>query len=269
MSGPREIYTHSHHPVVVAAHAARIADEAAAFVVPRLRPGMRILDFGCGPGSISQGLAEYITPGGSVTGIDTSPDVIATARANRSNSAVTFLAASVYELPFPDASFDVVYGHQVLQHLAEPVTALRELRRVLRPCGLVAVRDADYGTMTHYPQTAAIDRWLDIYHAVARDNGGEPDAGRALASWVLAAGFAGVATTTSTWSYTTPEERAAWSALWADRILIPRFADRAAALNAADRDELAAIAAGWREWAQQPDGFFAFIHGEVVATNPG
>jgi len=269
MSGPQEIYTHSHHPIVVAAHAARTAEEAAAFMLARLRRGMRILDFGCGPGSISRGLAAYVTPGGSVIGIDASREVIATARTGVNAPAVTFLSASVYELPFPDATFDVGYGHQVLQHLAEPVTALRELRRVLRPGGLVAVRDADYGTMTHYPRTAEIDRWLQVYHAVAGDNGGEPDAGRALASWVMEAGFTDIEATTSTWSYTTSEERSAWSSLWADRLLIPRFADRATALGITNHDELRSIAAGWRRWARHPDGFFAFIHGEVVAVNPG
>jgi isopentenyl diphosphate isomerase/L-lactate dehydrogenase-like FMN-dependent dehydrogenase len=130
------------------------------------------------------------------------------------------------------------------------------------------VRDADYGTMTHYPPTAAIERWLEVYHTVARANGGEPDAGRALGAWARTAGFTDIVATTSTWSYTTAAERRSWSSLWADRILVPHFADRAAELGAADGATLDTIAAGWRDWARHPDGWFAFIHGEVVAANP-
>ncbi len=261
-----EFYTHGHDSVVVAAHARRTAAEAAAFVLDRLEPGMRVLDFGCGPGSITIGLAKHVGPTGSVVGIDRSAEAIAVAKQAAAAPNLQYLEASVYDLPLPDESFDVAYAHQVLQHLADPVAALVEVRRVLRPGGLVAVRDADYGTMTHHPRYATIDEWLDAYHRVARANGGEPDAGRRLPEWVREAGFVDAATTASVWSYATRETRREWADLWANRVILRRFAVRARELGIAEGDALARMADGWRRWAEEPDGWFGFIHGEVVAV---
>ena len=269
MSRIDETYTHGHHPVVVGAHARRTAAEAAAFVLPSIRAGSRILDFGCGPGSITVGLADHIGPEGSVVGIDNSPDVVAIAsEAARTRGNVEFEVASVYELPFAPGSFDVAYGHQTLQHLADPVAALTEVNRVLRSGGLIAVRDSDYGTMTHFPRYRELDSWLDLYHKVARANGGEPDAGRHLPRWVRNAGFLDSVISSSVWTYATEAEREDWATLWANRIVLPRFVDRAAQLELAGRHEIEEIAAAWKRWAHEPDGWFAFIHGEVVATKP-
>ena len=263
-----DVYTHGHSDVVVAAHSRRTAAEAAAFLLPRIDPGMRILDFGCGPGSITSGLAGHAAPG-TVVGIDASADVIAIAR-ERAGPAknLEFAVASVYELPYPDGSFDAAYGHQVLQHLSAPIRALTEVRRVLKSGGLLGVRDADYGTMTHHPHYEQIERWLKMYHQVARANNGEPDAGRRLPEWVRAAGFVDLETTSSVWTYATPEERSSWAELWASRMTGSHFAGRAEELGIATREEIATIAAGWQSWAAEPGGWFAFIHGEVVAVNP-
>ncbi|MEA2002386.1 MAG: methyltransferase domain-containing protein, partial [Actinomycetota bacterium] len=203
MGESSEVYTHGHHPVIMAAHAERTADEAAAFLLPRLEPGMHLLDVGCGPGSITVGLAGHLGPSGSVIGVDSSEEAVAQALRNgRDVVGLNFEVASVYNLPFPDASFDVVFGHQILQHLADPVVALVEIHRVLKAGGLVAMRDADFGSMSFYPEAAELHRWLDIYHSVARANGGEPDAGRRLASWIRSAGFVNTTSTSSTWTYT-------------------------------------------------------------------
>ena len=252
-----EVYTHSHQPVVLSSHASRTAEEAAAFLLNHLRPGMRVLDIGCGPGSITIGLARYVSPA-EVVGIDQAQEALDAAvrlAADESVSNVSFRQADVYDLPFEDASFEVVYGHQIVQHLADPVAALTEARRVLTPGGYVALRDADYGTMTHHPHDPMLDVWLTRYHEAARANGGEPDAGRRLAGWVRAAGFEHIHPTASTWLYATPEARAGWAELWAGRRL------EGVAYNE-DSDE---ITAAFRRWASQPDGWFAFIHGEVLA----
>src|SRR5262252_7869330 len=121
----RETYTHGHAPAVVQQHAQRTADEAAAFLLPELEPGMTLLDVGCGPGSITRGLAERVAPG-EVVGIDLSRETLEAARqdaAARGLKNLTYDEASVYQLPYPDASFDVAYAHQVFQHLREPAKA--------------------------------------------------------------------------------------------------------------------------------------------------
>jgi ubiquinone/menaquinone biosynthesis C-methylase UbiE len=256
-----EVYTHSHQPVVLASHASRTAEEAAAFLLNHLTPGMRLLDLGCGPGSITIGLARYVAPA-EVVGIDRAEEALAAARqlADDENIGnVRFQRADVNDLPFEDASFDVVYGHQIMQHLGDPVAALKEANRVLRPGGYVAVRDADYGTMTHHPHDPLLDAWLEEYHVIARRNGGEPDAGRRLPEWVRAAGFEHIHPTASTWLYATPDTRAAWAELWTGRRLA----------GARPGPEPIEIGDAFRRWAAHPDGWFAFIHGEVLARKPG
>jgi SAM-dependent methyltransferase len=262
---PHEVYTHSHDKVVVDAHGRRTAEEAAAFVRPRIGPHMRILDAGCGPGSITCGLARWV-PDGEVVGVDAEASVLEHAR-DRANAEgvdnVAFQMGDVYDLAFPDGSFDIVYAHQLLQHLGRPVEALGEFFRVLKSGGCVAVRDADYGTMTHYPHDVRVVRLFEIYAQVARFNRGEPDAGRRLLSWVRAAGFSGPVYTTSSWQFATPEGRTWWADLWAGRVT--KYVERVEELGVSTADELAELGAGFQKWATNPDGVFTFINGEVVA----
>ena len=170
----------------------------------------------------------------------------------------------VYQLDFPDDSFDVVHAHQVLQHLTDPAAALREMGRVCRPGGYLAFRDADYAAMTWYPANPRLDRWLELYRRIARDNGGEPDAGRRLLSWAHAAGYRDVTCTASVWCYSTDDERAWWGGLWAERVTQSALAHQAIAGGFADQLELDDLAAGWRAWAEQEDGWFAVLNAEVL-----
>ena len=263
-----ERYTHGYHQVIVGSYTRRTAETCAAFLLPRLRPDSVVLDVGCGPGTITAGLARRAS---RVVGLDMSADMVAEARRHAADCGLdktSFEVGSVYELPWDDGSFDVVYAHQVLQHLSDPVRALREARRVLRPGGLVAVRDSDYGTMVHAPVFPAIERWRDLYHQVATANGGEADAGRFLLSWVIEAGFIETETTTSTTAHTDPEGRAAWGEMWAVRVPDSDFAEHAVGYGLATRAELQKISAAFRQWAGQPDGFWAWVNGEVIGVCP-
>jgi SAM-dependent methyltransferase len=169
-------YTHGHAESVLRSHLSRTVDNSAAYVAERFRPGASVLDVGCGPGSITVDIAARVAPG-RVLGIDSSAEVIDGARAlagrARAGNA-TFAVGDVYALDAADDSFDVVHAHQVLQHLVDPVAALREMLRVCRPDGVVAARDADYAGMTWYPADPRLDRWLEICRAVFRRNGAEP-----------------------------------------------------------------------------------------------
>ncbi|MFM9372282.1 class I SAM-dependent methyltransferase [Streptomyces sp. Da 82-17] len=266
MSKETAVYTHGHHASVLRSHTWRTAANSAAYLLGELKPHMAVLDVGCGPGTITADLAALV-PEGRVTGVDAAPGILDRARATaaeRGLDNVEFAVADVHALDFPDATFCVAHAHQVLQHVGDPVQALRELRRVVKPGGIVAVRDSDYAAMTWYPQVPGLDDWHGLYQRVARANGGEPDAGRRLKSWALEAGFTDITATSSTWTYTTDEERAWWSGLWAERTTDSAYARRATEGGHADEAQLAEIADAWRTWGEAPDGWFAVLHGELL-----
>jgi SAM-dependent methyltransferase len=169
-------------------------------------------------------------------------------------------------MAFDDGSWDIVHAHQVLQHLPDPVTALKEMRRVVRPGGIVAARDSDYGAFTWHPADERLTRWLALYHDIARSNRGEPDAGRYLLSWAQRAGFTRIEASASAWCFAKPEERAWWGGLWADRITSSAIATQAVRDGRATPEDLAAMADAWRAWASAEDGWFAVLHGEIICT---
>ena len=244
--------------------AARTASREVAFFLPHLRSGMRVLDVGCGPGSITLGLAEVVAPA-EVVGVDLQPAQVEQARALAAERGVTnarFEVASVYELPFPNGSFDAVLAHGVLMGLREPVRALQELRRVLRPGGVVGVRDADMGCRHLHPRDAALG-------AVVGASPPGPPAQRRRASWaattasrLLEAGFA----------------RAEAQRVGDERRIAGRNAPtRRLFQGSACGHARTAIAEGWLDqstadaiaeefdaWAERPDAFSARIYCEAL-----
>ena len=260
-------YTHGHSAAVLSAHSRRGAADSAAYLLAHLRAGMDLLDVGCGPASITADLAERVAPG-RVVALDAAAGALEAARATLRerglSEQVEVTSGDVMALPFEDASFDVVHAHQVLQHLADPVGALAEMRRVTRPGGIVAVRDAVYSAMTWFPEPAGMEQWRSVYMATARANGGEPDAGSRLLSWARAAGFADASASASTWCYATPADRAWQSQTWAQRCLTS-FGPRAVELGLVDRADLETMAQAWRQWGDSEDAWFVVVHGEVLA----
>lgn len=262
-----DVYTHGHHESVVRAHAARTAENSAAFVLPHLTAGSDVLDVGCGPGTITCDFAALVSPG-RVTGLDRSPDIIVQAKelaVEREVPNVEFVAGNIYDLDFEDETFDVVHAHQVLQHLTDPVEALREMRRVAKPGGIVAVRDADFHGMSWYPAIPELDEWMELYQRIARRNGAEPDAGRRLVSWAQSAGFTDVAPTSSNWLYATGQQRRWQARVWGERVLHSAFAEQALEYGFANPADLARISAGWHRWGSTDDGWFLIPNGEVIA----
>jgi SAM-dependent methyltransferase len=262
-------YTHGHHPSVLRSHTWRTVENSAGYLLPHLRPGMTLLDVGCGPGTITADLAALVAPG-RVVGLERAEDVLAQAAAAAVAKGVAehveFAVGDVHSLDFPDDTFDVVHAHQVLQHVGDPVRALREMRRVCKPGGVVAARDGDYAAFFWFPAIRALDEWMTLYQQVARANGGEPDAGRHLKSWARQAGFAdgAIRATASTWCFESDADRAWWGGLWAERAVKSDFARVAVEGGFATPADLERLAEGWLAWAADADGWLCIPHGEIL-----
>lgn len=262
-----ERYTHGHHESVLRSHLWRTAENSAQFLLTELGEDAVVLDVGCGPGNITADLAARV-PAGTVTGIDQSADVVS--RASRDyprerHPNLDFTVADVFALAYEDEAFDVVYVHQVLQHLSDPVGALREMRRVLKAGGILAARDADYGGFVWFPGDPVLDQWMDLYHRVTAHNGAQADGGRYLKGWARAAGFSEMKVTTSNWTYESDEERQWWGGSWAERVLHSDFARQALEYEFATAEELSAMSAAFLRWAKEPDGIFVVPSVEVLA----
>ena len=257
-------YTHGHHESVLRSHNNRTIENSAEYLRPHLRPTVHLLDVGAGPGTITVDFAQHVA---QVTATEIGEDELALSQTLATETGVQnidFSVEDVQALSFADDTFDVVHTHQVLQHVADPVQALREMRRVTKPGGLVAARDADYAAFTWFPVMPELDEWLRLYREAARANGGEPDAGRRLLSWARAAGFEGVTATASTWCYASAPERAWWGGMWADRILESALARQLVDSGMASGADLKRISAAWRAWSETDDGWFLVPHGEIL-----
>ena len=264
MGNEIETYTQQANPAFEAALATRTAARDAAFFARHLRPGMRVLDVGCGPGTITLGLAQLVAPG-EVVGIDLQPSLIERARAlaaTREQTNARFEIADVYGLPFADECFDAAFGNGVLMHLAEPVRALAQIRRVLRPGGIIGIRDPDFGAVLYAPMTPTLQRWLELRVRVRQHNGGDPFLGRNQRRLLLDAGFVGVTAGASVDSAGTPETiQRHGSFLKAQWVGLARTAVAQAWIEPTQVDAtLAEIDA----WTQRPDAFAATTWCEAV-----
>jgi len=262
-SSQRDIYTLGYDPREQCRMGGRTVEQAAHFVLPYLHAGMRVLDCGCGPGSITIGLAQVAAPG-KVIGIDVEPRQVAVARARAEEQRignVRFAEGTVYALPFPDSAFDAVFAHAVLAHLSDPLRALREIRRVLNPRGVVGISDLDWGTVLWEPATALLVEARTLLLRV-RAHHGSPYYARHQRRLLSVAGFAdSEASTTPTYqAYAgTLAETRGWAATVARWFQEPGFAETAISQGWADQATIAAMIDELRTWGEQPDAFFGVL----------
>ena len=231
----------------------RTASVDAAFLLPHLRSGMRVLDVGCGPGTITLGLAESVAPG-EVVGVDLQEHMVERARAlaaERGIANVRFDLADAYELPFADRSFDAALEHRVLMHLADPIRGLRDVRRVLRPGGVLGLRDVDIATAVRWPMTPQFEQFLELRMRAFQLEGADVRIGRKHRQLLLEAGFERAETRTVTEGGGSPDTVRAHA-----RFLLAAFEGiRRIALAQGWLDEagLDAIAADLQRWSERPD----------------
>jgi ubiquinone/menaquinone biosynthesis C-methylase UbiE len=265
---PKDTYTHGHHASVLRSHSWRTAENSVGYLLRYLSSHHSLLDVGCGVGTITLDLAELLSEG-SVTGIEPVEGVLGDVRVSADERGIENLVlevGDVYALSYDDDTFDVTHAHQVLQHLSDPVAALREMRRVTKPGGIVAVRDADYKGMFWAPADPRLDSWMDTYRKVAHHNEAEPDAGRHLLRWTQEAGFEEVTPTASVWVFATPTDREWWGGTWAERSLSSAFASQAVEYGYTSDADLAGMAEAWTDWIAEPAGWFTVVHAEIVAV---
>jgi SAM-dependent methyltransferase len=223
--------------------ARRSLSSHGSFFRPFLWPGAVVLDCGCGPGTITTGIALAVAPGGSVTGIDANPEQIEQARQEPAPYAnVAFEVSEIYNLPFPDGHFDAAFSHALFEHLADPVRAAREVLRVLKPGGAFGVRSPDWTGKLAAPPLAAVDAALRRYGERQAANGGDLEIGRKLGSVLGEAGFDAIRQSASYECYSPP-------GMIADYLARQVESEDASAL---------------RNWAGTGGAFFAQAWGEAV-----
>lgn len=266
MTDNKTTYTHGYHSSVLRSHTNRTVENSARYLLDELRPGVSLLDVGSGAGTITADFAERLSPGWitALEATESSLDLTRTEIRRHGLTNVDCVVGDVHALDFPDGSFEIVHAHQVLQHIRDPIQALREMRRVCKPTGIVAARDADHAGFIWFPELPELDEWMNWYQKAARANGGEPNAGRHLLSWAQQAGFTTITSTSSTWCYSTPETRAWWGGMWADRIVKSQIADQLRNDGIATQAELERVSKAWRDWASADDGWMSIVHGEIV-----
>ena len=260
----REVYSQRDNPAYKAELAKRTAVRNAAFLLPHLRPGMRLLDVGSGPGTISLGLAEAVAPG-EVVGIDIEPAQVEEARIAATERGVTnvrFEVGDAYRLPFADHAFDAVFAHTVLMHLREPVRALAGMRRVLCPGGIIGVRDPDVGAGFSVPATPLQDQRRALQLRVLQQYGGDFNLGRHHRRLLLEAGFVRAEATASTESAGSLEATRRRGAI--AKIRLQGFAKIGLAEGWVSEATVEAMLADIDAWAERPDAFYVTTWCEAV-----
>jgi SAM-dependent methyltransferase len=166
----------------------------AFLVFLELRGDERVLEVGSGLGLLAAEVAGLV-PRGEVVGIERSAEQLAGVPRGVAN--LRFVEGDALALPAGLAEFDVVYCRYLLEHIAGPVTALREMRRVLRPGGRLYVQENDVAQIRHQPPTPAFDRVWRQFAELQIRLGGDPFIGRRLLPLLTEAGFRDVRLSTA------------------------------------------------------------------------
>ena len=181
-------------------------------------------------------------------------------------SNVRFETGNIYELPFESETFDAVFAHAILYHLKDPFKALTELHRLLKPGGVIGIRDLDSGGMIFTPSNPIIDkaRELRLLDRILEYNGGHPLFGRSQRAILRETGFVNIQASASYDSYGTPEATRNVGKYLADLLLEPNTVNVVTEQGWASQSELEEISAAYKVWGEHPDAFLARARCEAV-----
>lgn len=261
-----ERYLGGYNSLIIETLAKRTASVEAEFFLPHLRSGMKLLDCGCGPGTMTVNLAEIVAPG-EVVGIDLEDKQFEVGRAyarERGISNVRFETGNIYDLPFESNTFDAVFAHAVLYHLKTPGKALAELHRLLKPGGVIGIRDLDNGGTIFTPSGPILDKTFELIDRVHEYNGGHPLFGRSQRARLREAGFVSIQVSASYDCYGTAEATRGVGKYFADLILQPNTANVVIEQEWASQADLEEMSAALEAWGKHPDAFWARARCEAV-----
>ena len=246
------------------------AESNAAYLLPCLRPGLRVLDFGCGPGTISVGLAKAVAPG-ELHGVDMEESQVDQARlvakANGQDNAI-FHVADVTDMPFEDGFFDVAHCHNVLMHIPDTAAVLAEVKRVLKPGGIIGCREMIGASSFTRPDFGVIRKAWDMFEDLLSADDGHPQMGKDLKAHMIEAGFTNVRMTGSFDVYSSPGD-VAFIYEFANRwFLSPEIMDAAIKYGASSEALCNAIRNAYERWKDHPGALCALAFGEAIAGKP-
>ena len=168
------------------------ADTEAFLLRAGMKPGLRVADIGCGTGVVSCWLAKLAGVGGHVVGVDISEAQIQSARKYALEFGLTnisFQSTGCYETGLSSDSCDLVFSRFMLMHVQEPMRAILEMKRILKPGGLLAIEDGDFNSIYAEPPSAAYKRMFELYRLIGMAHGEDFLIGRKLYRMALEAGF--------------------------------------------------------------------------------
>ena len=246
------------------------ADTNAAYLLPYLRPGLRLLDLGCGPGTISVGLAKAVDPG-ELHGVDMEESQIDLARAvatSQGRDNAIFHVGDVIDLPFDDGFFDVVHYHNVLMHIPDTSTVLAEAKRVLKPGGLIACREMICDSSFTQPDFGVIRQSWDMFEDLLSADDGHPQMGKELKAHLVEAGFAHIQVTGSWDVFSTPADIEFIYGFANQWFLAPAITEAAIKYGASTPELVDRIRDAYARWKDHPGATCHLAFGEVVANKP-
>ena len=246
------------------------AQSHAAHLLPHLRPGHRVLDFGCGLGTISAGLAAAVEPG-ELHGVDVDEMRVRLARtvaASQGHENATFHVGDVTALPFEDEFFDVAHGHDVLMWVPDTDAALAEVKRVLKPGGLIACREMICGSCFLHPDYSILRQPWDMFEEVLTVDGGHPQMGKELKARLDAAGFENASITAGFQMYSTPSEIEFVHGIAQRWLLSPDTTEKAIGYGASTGEVIESFEPAYERWRRELGAVSTIAFGEAIANKP-
>lgn len=257
----QQYYKHGYDDYVSRTHAWRTAKNCSAYMLSVIKPTDKILDVGCGPGTITYDLGTYVTQG-SVIGVEPTKEIVEEASSKGAENGINnvkFEVASVYRLPYEDDTFDIVHSHQVIIHLKDRVNALKEMKRVTKPNGFVCCRDGDVESLVVYPAKYQ-DKMKEFFTNTGLSEHTSTVCGRKLRELALEAGFKpdNINSTASNWCFANDDTREWFAKMYCERL---EHSKHGREYNEITKNEIIECL---KEWSADRRGWLTMIHGEIV-----